>query len=75
MHLLIHHTQAENTDFIINITANVCILSYHTVRQSSLPLLAFSLIVISSSECFFLILCALSGQPDKLVQQVINDNF
>lgn len=38
----------------------------------SLPLLAFSLIVISSSECFFLMLCAFSGQPDKLVQP---DNF
>lgn len=43
--------------------------------QSRLPLLAFSLIVISSSECFFLILCAFSGQPDKLVHRVINDNF
>lgn len=35
--------------------------------SASLPLLAFSLIVISSSECFFLILCAFSGHPDKLV--------
>ena len=34
--------------------------------SASLPLLAFSLIVISSSECFFLILCAFSGHPDKL---------
>ena len=36
-------------------------------HKNSLPLLAFSLIVIiSSPDCFFLILCAFNGQPDKL---------
>lgn len=51
-------------------------LPCHTKCQSSLPLLALNLIVIiSSSEYFFLIFCAFSGQPDKLVQQAINDNF
>lgn len=48
------------------------LVPYHTTCQSGLPLLAFSLIVISSSECFFLMLCAFSGHPDKLVQWVIN---
>ena len=36
-------------------------------HKNCLPLLAFSLIVIiSSPDCFFLILCAFNGQPDKL---------
>lgn len=46
-----------------------------TGHQSSLPLLALSLIVISSSECFFLMLCAFSGQPDKLVQWITEESF
>lgn len=29
------------------------------------------MVIISSSECFFLMLCAFSGQPDKLVEQTI----
>lgn len=38
-----------------------------TTRHTGSPLLVFSLmVIISSSECFFLMLCAFSGQPDRL---------
>lgn len=84
---LIYHVPAEITDFFyfihslgffvpVYVSLIEKNLPCHTKCQSSLPLLALNLIVIiSSSEYFFLIFCAFSGQPDKLVQQAINDNF